>query len=42
LVPLNEVVISITSKRTAPSELQSWTGQWNREMKDVIRDIRRL
>ena len=40
LVPLNEVVISI--KRTAPSKPQSWTGEWNREMKDVIRDLRRL
>jgi hypothetical protein len=40
LVPLNEVVISI--KRTAPSKTQSWTGEWNREMRDVIRDLRRL
>lgn len=40
LVPLNEVVISI--RRTAPSKPQSWTGEWNREMKDVIRDLRRL
>ena len=40
LVPLNEVVISI--RRTSPSKPQSWTGQWNREMKDVIRDLRRL
>ena len=40
LVPLNEVVISI--RRTGPSKPQSWTGEWNREMKDVIRDLRRL
>lgn len=40
LVPLDEVVISI--RRTAPSKPQSWTGEWNREMKDVIRDLRRL
>jgi hypothetical protein len=40
LVPLNEVVISI--RRTSPSKPQSWTGEWNREMKDVIRDLRRL
>jgi hypothetical protein len=40
LVPLNEVVISI--RRTAPSKPQSWTGEWNREMRDVIRDLRRL
>lgn len=40
LVPLNEVVISI--RRTGPSKPQSWTGEWDREMKDVIRDLRRL
>ena len=40
LVPLDEVVISI--RRTAPSKPQSWTGEWNREMEDVIRDLRRL
>jgi hypothetical protein len=40
LVPLNEVVIS--SRRTAPSKPQSWTGEWNRDVKDVIRDLRRL
>ena len=40
LVPLNEVVISI--RRTARTKPQSWTGEWNREMKDVIRDLRRL
>lgn len=40
LVPLNEVVISI--RRNAPSKPQSWTGEWNREIKDVIRDLRRL
>ena len=40
LVPLNEVVISI--RRTSPSKPQSWTGEWNREMHDVIRDLRRL
>lgn len=40
LVPLNEVVISI--RRTAPSKPQSWTGEWNREIKDVIKDLRRL
>ena len=40
MVPLNEVVISI--RRTAPSKPQSWTGEWNREMRDVIRDLRRL
>ena len=40
LVPLDEVVISI--RRTAPSKPQSWTGEWNREMRDVIRDLRRL
>ena len=40
LVPLNEVVISI--RRNGPSKPQSWTGEWNREMKDVIRDLRRL
>lgn len=42
LVPLNELVISISSRRAAPSKNQSWTGEWNREMKDVIRDLRRL
>ena len=41
LVPLNEVVISIR-RNAAPSKPQSWTGEWNREMKDVIRDLRRL
>jgi hypothetical protein len=40
LVPLDEVVISFT--RTGPLKPQSWTGEWNREMKDVIRDLRRL
>lgn len=33
-------VISIT--RTAPSKPQSWTGEWNNDINDVIESLRRL
>jgi hypothetical protein len=41
LVPHNdELVISIT--RATPSKPQSWTGEWNDDIKDVIKNLRRL
>lgn len=41
LVPHNdELVISIT--RAAPSKPQSWTGEWNGNIENVIQGLRRL
>ena len=41
LVPhSDELVISIT--RATPSKPQSWTGEWNDDIKDVIKNLRRL
>ena len=44
LVPLDnhndELVISIA--RGAPSKTQSWTGEWNEDIQDVIKNLRRL